>query len=274
VLHDSHRYCRRDEQGPSGTFGGGSVVSLPPLLAKIATTLDHISNGRLILGLGAGWKREEYEAHGYPYPPNAERLAQMDECIKVIKAMWTQEEPTFHGRYFAIDKAYNYPRPLQKPHPPLMIGGSGSKLLKIAAAEADIININPPIFNGKNFSNDPSAAVKFDTAELKRRLQLLQVLTKEAGRDPNAIEISGLLVVSMSKDKSDAAVQATISGLGFTDQETARRAPVLLIGTPDEVRRELRSRIEEVGMTYYIVFPASEESHKLFAEEVMPEFAR
>ena len=126
----------------------GSLVAAvafrsPPLLAKIASTLDHVSNGRLVLGLGAGWEREEYDAHSYPYPSNAERLDQLADAIKLLKVMWTQDEPTYRGTYFSIEKAYNNPRPLQKPHPPIMLGGSGSKLLKIAAAEADIANLIP-----------------------------------------------------------------------------------------------------------------------------------
>lgn len=244
----------------------------PPLLAKITSTLDHVSNGRLTLGLGAGWKQDEYEAHGYPYPANAERLAQLGETVKVLKAMWTQEEPTFRGRYFTIDKAYNQPRPVQKPHPPLMLGGSGSGLLKIAAAEADIINIIPPIFNGKDFINDPVATLKFDTAELKRRIAMLHGFTQEAGRKPQDIEISGLVFLSMSKNTADAALQKTATLLGFPDLATACRAPVALMGTPDEVRRELKSRIDNTGMTYYIVAPISEESRELFAKEIMPEF--
>ena len=74
----------------------------PPLLAKITSTLDQVSSGRLTFGLGAGWKQDEYEAHGYPYPPNKERLAQMAEAITVLKTMWTAEEPTFQGKYFSI----------------------------------------------------------------------------------------------------------------------------------------------------------------------------
>ncbi|MGH7966170.1 MAG: LLM class flavin-dependent oxidoreductase [Candidatus Binatia bacterium] len=244
----------------------------PPLLAKITSTLDQVSKGRLTLGLGAGWKQDEYEAHGYPYPSNAERLAQLGEAIKVLKAMWTQEEPTFHGKYFTVEKAYNQPRPLQRPHPPLMLGGSGSGLLKIAAAEADIINLIPPIFNGKDFVNDPVATVKFDTAELKRRIAMLQKFTKEAGRNPQDIEIGGLVFLNMSRNTGDAALRNMATHLGFPNLETAYHSPVMLMGTPDEVRRELKSRIENIGMTYYIVAPASEESRELFAKEVMPEF--
>jgi len=245
----------------------------PPMLAKIATTLDHVSNGRLILGLGAGWKRDEYEAHGYPYGTNPERLAQLAEAIKVLKAMWTQDAPTHHGRYFNIDKAYNNPRPVQHPYPPFMIGGSGSGLLRIAAVEANIINIIPPIFNGQDFVNDPAAAVKFDKPELKRRIAMLHRYAQEAGRNPGEIEISGLVIVSMSRNPADPAMQATAASVGFTDQTVARNSPVMLMGTPEQVKNELQARIKETGMTYFIVLPVSEESHELFTQEVMPAFA-
>jgi probable F420-dependent oxidoreductase len=257
----------------------GSLVAAigfrsPALLAKIASTLDHVSNGRMVLGLGAGWEREEYDAHNYPYPSNSERLDQLADAIKLIKAMWTQDAPTYHGAHFSIDKAYNNPRPLQKPYPPIMLGGSGSKLLKIAAAEADIANLIPPIFNGKDLINDPAAAVRFDKPELKRRIARLHGLAKEAGRDPRDIELSGLSLVTVSKDKHrvDAAVAEVAKRFGFPDAEAARRAPSILGGTPDELRREIRSRIEEIGVTYFVVLPDSEDSHDLFAREVMPEF--
>jgi probable F420-dependent oxidoreductase len=247
----------------------------PPMLAKIASTLDHVSGGRLILGLGAGWMREEYDAHGYPYPSNVERLAQLAETIAVLKAMWTENEPTYRGRYFTVDKAYNHPRPMQKPHPPIMIGGAGSKLLEVAAAEADIVNFIPPIFHGRDAIGDPSAAVRFDRADLKRRIRMLQRFATRAGRDPRGIETSGLVLLNMSKEKkqADAAVRDTASRMGFSDDEAVRRAPVLLMGTPDEVRRELSSRVEEFGIAYYIVFPVSEESYELLVREVIPAFA-
>src|SRR5271170_922664 len=169
----------------------------PAMLAKIASTLDHLSDGRLIMGLGAGWQRSEYDAHGYPYPSNLERIDQLGDAIKVLKAMWTQAEPTYHGRYFSVVKAYNNPRPVQKPHPPIMIGGSGRKILQIAGAEAQISNLIPPIINGKDFVQDPSAAVKFDKAEIKRRIAMLQGFAKESGRASDAVEISGIVLLSI-----------------------------------------------------------------------------
>jgi alkanesulfonate monooxygenase SsuD/methylene tetrahydromethanopterin reductase-like flavin-dependent oxidoreductase (luciferase family) len=116
--------------------------------------------------------------------------------------------------------------------------------------------------------------VRFDKAELKRRIGMLHGLAKEAGRDPNDIEISGLSLVTISKDKGRAysAVQELAKKMGFPNDEAARRAPSILGGTPDEVKREIRSRIEEIGMTYFVVLPDSEESHELLAKEVMAEF--
>jgi probable F420-dependent oxidoreductase len=244
----------------------------PPMLAKITSTLDQVSQGRLTLGLGAGWKQDEYEAHGYPYPSNAERLAQLAETIQVLKAMWTQAEPTFEGKHFSIRKAYNNPRPVQKPHPPLMLGGSGSGLLKIAVAEANILNIIPPIFNGKDFVNDPAMTVKFDTPYLKRRLGMLHGYLEAAGRDPHDLELSGLLLLHLSRDPTDPALAKTAARLGFPNVDMALRSPLLLMGTPDKVKRDLHTRIEELGFTYNIVVPASAESQDLFVKEIMPAF--
>jgi probable F420-dependent oxidoreductase len=246
----------------------------PPMLAKIASTLDHLSNGRLVLGIGSGWQRSEYDAHGYPYPSNIERLEQLHEAIKLIKAMWTEEEPAYQGRYFSVNKAYNNPRPVQKPHPPIMVGGSGSKLLRITAAEAQIANLIPPIINGKDFAQDPAAGVKFDKPDLKQRIEKLRRLSVEFGRAADAVEIGGLAMIRLSRSKSeiDAAVRQTASAMGFPGDDAVRNSPVFLIGTPEEVKREVRSRIEEFGMTYFITFPGSAESRDLLVKEIMPEF--
>ncbi|MGH8597632.1 MAG: LLM class flavin-dependent oxidoreductase [Gammaproteobacteria bacterium] len=245
----------------------------PPLLAKILSCVDLASNGRLIAGLGAGWQPTEYHAHNYPFPSTAVRLEQLDEGIQILKAMWTQAEPTYRGKHFYIEKAYNFPRPLQTPHPPLMLGGSGTGLLKIAAREATILNIIPPTGNGKDFVNDPVATLKFDTARLKQRIALLQSLMREVGRDPQEMELGGLLLLGLSSNKEDPALRQFASKLGFPDFATAQRAPVCILGTPDEAKAELARRIADTGVTYYIFAMASEESQALFVKEVMPAFS-
>lgn len=246
----------------------------PALLAKIASTLDVVSEGRLVLGLGAGWQRNEYDAHGIPYPSNAERLDQLGEGIAVLKAMWTEEVPRWRGRYFAIDGAYNKPRPVQRPHPPIMVGGSGERLLPITAAEADIANLIPPIYNGKDLIQDPAAAVRFDKARLKRKIDRVRRLAEQAGRDPSAIEMGGLSLVSLSADAraADQAAEGLARQMGYPSADAARQSPSILVGTPDQVKRELRARIEELGTTFFVVFTTTRETADLFARDVMPAF--
>ena len=137
----------------------------PALLAKTMASIDNLSGGRFIAGLGAGWFREEYDAYGFPYPSNAERIEQMGDGIKLLKAMWTQDEPTYHGRYFKIDKAICDPKPVQRPLP-ILIGGGGKRILEIAAQEADVLNLNPPITKGYV---DIVEALKFDRATVLKR---------------------------------------------------------------------------------------------------------
>jgi probable F420-dependent oxidoreductase len=245
----------------------------PPMLAKILSCVDLASNGRVIAGLGAGWQPTEYKAHNYPFPPTAVRLEQLDEAIQILKAMWTQAEPTYHGKHFYVEKAYNNPRPIQQPHPPIMLGGSGTGLLKIAAREATILNIIPPTGNGKDFVNDPVATLKFDMTVLKQRIALLHKFMQDGGRDPKEMELGGLLLLGLSRKENDPALQQLASQLGFPDFATAQRAPVCILGTPDEAKRELHRRIKETGVTYYIFVASSEESQDLFVKEVMPEFA-
>jgi len=126
--------------------GLGQIVTCnsyryPSVLAKMGATLDVISNGRLNLGIGAGWYKLEYNAYGIPYPKDSVRIAQLREAVQIIKKMWTEDEPSFHGQYYTIDKAINSPKPIQKPHPPILIGGRGKKLtLGVMAEFADRCN--------------------------------------------------------------------------------------------------------------------------------------
>lgn len=245
----------------------------PALLAKTASTLDCISNGRLILGLGSGWQRTEYDAHGFPYPSTTERLDQLEDGIRVLKAMWTQDEPTYQGRYFSIKNAYNHPRPVQKPYPPLMLGGSGKKLLEIAARHADIALLTPPIYHDKDSVQDPAAAVNFTKTVLKRRIDQLKALARDAGRDPDSIELASLVFATIARDKAraDALVAETAARMHFPSPEAARSAPALLMGTADEVKRELQSRIE-MGLTYFTAAVFGQESYEIFVNEIMPAF--
>jgi probable F420-dependent oxidoreductase len=242
----------------------------PAVLGKITATLDHISEGRLIVGLGAGWQRAEYEAYDLPFPSNAERVRQLEDAIKLLKIMWADPEPTYHGTDFAIDKAYNYPQPVQKPHPPIMVGGGGRKVLQIAGRHADILSLVPPNPDG---SNDLRRSMAFGRRQFRERVDMFYEGARAAGRDVSKLEISTLSYMLMSRDKSQAEqmLGASASEAG-TDLETARRAIAYVSGTPDEVKREIRLRCEELDLSYFSFYFSSREMLNLFASDVMPEF--
>jgi probable F420-dependent oxidoreductase len=244
----------------------------PALLAKCATTLDHASEGRLILGLGAGWQVSEYEAHGYPFPPVSQRVAELAEQVQILKALWSQEEPAFEGRYFRIQNGGNLPLPIQQPGPPIMLGGSAPSILELAAAEASVLNIIPPTSNGKDFPNDPIATRRFDMAVMKKKIARLREILQARGRASDAIELGGLLLLGMSRDENDSGLRDMARQLGFDDYEEARRSPVALLGTPSQIRDTLEERIADTGVTYYMMFAADDQSWSLFAKEVLPHF--
>ena len=114
----------------------------PALLAKMASTVDVMSHGRLDFGIGAGWYEEEYRAYGYPYPDGPERLRMLDEALQIIRAMWTEDYATFEGKYYQVRGAINEPKGVQKPHPPIWVGGGGEQVtLKLVAKYGDACNI-------------------------------------------------------------------------------------------------------------------------------------
>jgi F420-dependent oxidoreductase-like protein len=142
----------------------------PSLLAKMASCVDVMSHGRLNLGIGAGWYQHEYVAYGYEYRDAPERLRMLRESLQVIKAMWTQDEASFDGRYYKILGAINEPKPVQKPHPPIWIGGAGEKVtLKLVAQYGDACNFNA------------------DVATVRHKLEVLRSHCETVGRDYDSI---------------------------------------------------------------------------------------
>jgi F420-dependent oxidoreductase-like protein len=142
----------------------------PSLLAKMASGIDVMSRGRLILGIGAGWYEHEYLAYGYQYPETPERLRMLRESLQVIKAMWIDERATFDGRYYQVRGAINEPKPVQKPHPPIWIGGSGEKVtLKLVAQYGDGCNVGG------------------DVATVRHKLDVLREHCETVGRDYGSV---------------------------------------------------------------------------------------
>lgn len=148
----------------------GVTYRNPALLAKMVTTLDILSKGRAILGLGAAWNEDEHAGYGFEFPPIGRRMDRLDEAAHIAKLMFTEERPTFTGKYFQIDRALNVPRPIQAGGPRLLIGGAGEqRTLRIVAKYADISNWFPGL------------------EDTKRKLGLLEGYCEQLGRDPGTI---------------------------------------------------------------------------------------
>jgi F420-dependent oxidoreductase-like protein len=148
----------------------GVTYRNPALLAKMVTTLDVLSKGRAILGIGAAWNEDEHAGYGFDFPAIGRRMDRLDEAVHIAKLMFTEERPTFHGKFFHIDRALNVPRPIQPGGPKVLIGGAGEqRTLRIVARYADISNWFPGV------------------EETKRKIGILEKYCAEEGRDPATI---------------------------------------------------------------------------------------
>jgi probable F420-dependent oxidoreductase len=242
----------------------------PALLAKMVASLDVISGGRMELGIGAGWLAREYEAYGYPFPPMAVRLAQLREALRVVKLLWSGEPVDYEGSHYRLRGAICAPRPVQQPRPPILVGGGGDGLLAIAALEADVVNIVPPASHG---AADREAVRRFTLARFRRKAARVRQLAAEAGRDPATLALSAMFFVHIAED--DAGVRALVDAVAARYGLEARAAeefPLMLIGTPSQLRERLAERIALLDLGYVVLHFASPDALARFAAEVLPVF--
>jgi probable F420-dependent oxidoreductase len=225
----------------------------PGTTASATTTLDHLSGGRAILGIGSGWTKLEFEMMGAPFPEIQPRLRMLDEAVRVIKQLWTNDRTTFDGEFYHLRDAISVPKPVQKPHPPVMLGGSGKGLLRIAAREADIVNVISDA--GRAGTILPSEVAKLTDEAFRRKLDFVRTEAKAAGRDPGALTLSSAIFIPMLADTPEAARDFATGLGGFfgLPEAEVRRMPMVLIGTAEECAAELRRRAAEWGVSHYIL---------------------
>jgi len=212
-----------------GTMVTGVTYRNPALLAKIVTTLDVISAGRTILGIGAAWYDVEHEGLGVEFPPVAQRMDRLEEAVQICRAMFRDEVATFEGRYYSIHEARNLPRPVQPDGPPILIGGGGEKrTLRLVALYADYCNIVG------------------DAATIKHKIAVLHEHCAEVGRDPATITVSRLstLVLTDSPEETEATWEF-LRGVEGMD------ASGVNVGTEDEILAQV-DELAAAGVDYCI----------------------
>src|SRR6202171_781778 len=191
-----------------GTLVTGVTYRNPAMLAKMVTTLDVISKGRAILGLGAAWNEDEHKGYGFEFPPIGRRMDRLDEALTIAKLMFTQDRPTFEGKYYKIDRALNVPRPIQPGGPKILIGGTGERrTLRLLAQHGDI---------GHWFGGE--------IAELQRKKQIFYEHCQAVKRDPSEVQLTlGANPVLVGRDEGGKAI---LDGLTPERRATARVATV------------------------------------------------
>jgi len=224
----------------------------PALMAKMASTVDILSHGRLDFGIGAGWYEHEYRAYGYGYPGAPERLRYLREAVQLILAMWTQDEAVFEGKYYHVHGAINQPKGVQKPHIPLLIGGGGEQVtLKLVAQYGDACNIG-----------------HLDNEGLERKFSILKKHCEDIGRDYNSIKRTVLFNCAIAETDKEAMAK---TGPYARNIPSGRIREQALAGTPETIRRRLKE-IEQAGAQEVIIFMQDSkdlEPVRMFARECM-----
>lgn len=232
----------------------------PAVLAKQIASLDHYSRGRIDFGYGAGWKEVEYNAYGIPFPSAGVRLKQLVEGIQVIKKLWTEDVANFKGEYFELNDAVSFPKPFQKPYPPIWVGTmyAKPKMLNIAAKYADGINL----------------AWAYTQEVFKEKMEELDALCERYDRKPNSLLRSyGIWTRIYETEKEKQKTWKEIAEKrGVTLEQLTKRYKGSMHGTIEEIIEWLKD-YKKYGIENYIfMFPQNQEIEqmKMFQEEIMP----
>ena len=228
----------------------------PALLAKMASTVDTMSNGRLLFGLGAGWYEHEWRAYGYGFPETRERMRAFREACQIIHRMWAEDGVAFDGEHYKIDRPINEPKGVSEPHPQFWIGGGGEKVtLRLVARWGDACNV----------MGDPD--------RLRHKFGVLEGHCDDLGRDPDEITRSTSVNVFPLEGGDDPVSATELARGGMAYDEYSKQ---YVVGTAEEIIDRLRPKVE-AGVNYFIVYMPrvayDPEPVRRFAREVVPAFA-
>lgn len=241
----------------------------PAITAQSLATLDHLSGGRAVLGIGSGWTETEFRMTGIPYPPIGERLRMLDESLTCIRGLWGDEPFSHDGEFFHFHEADLLPRTVQKPHPPIVLGGGGKGLLRIAARHGSVLNLIADV--GRQGYISMEGASRLDHDAFQGKIDFVRAEAARLGRDPNAVEISNFAFLTMLADSPQAATamrEGLASGLGLAPDDVVR-APMALVGTTEEMVTELRRRRDAWGVREIVIQWQDQAATENFARDVI-----
>lgn len=223
----------------------------PAVLAKDLATLDLLSEGRLEIGIGAGWLAADHESIGQPWPTPGQRIERLRESLAVLRACFTTSPADYEGSHFRLSGVMNEPLPVQKPHPPFLIGGGGKRVLTLAAQEADIVSFVPNMSAGKVGRESAANATGAATAEKLRWVR------EAAGDRFDSIELHTNLTNVFVTDDRLPTMEKVARGYGLESSQDALEIPHVVIGTPTQCVEQLQRRREKTGISHYTVFAAN-----------------
>jgi probable F420-dependent oxidoreductase len=221
----------------------GNDYKHPAVVAKEAATIDVLSDGRVELGIGAGWMKVDYDALGWEYDRPGVRIARLEEALAVINGAWSEGAYDFAGEHYTIQQYDGIPKPVQQPRPPIVIGGGGEKLLKLAGREADIVGINPNLRAG---AVGPDAIKSALAAETTQKIEWVR---QGAGDRFDDLELQIRYFVASITDDPHGLADAIAPGFGITGDE-ALASGLALVGTVDACIEMLQERRERWGVSY------------------------
>ena len=220
----------------------------PVLVAREAATVDLLTEGRFELGLGAGHMQSEYNQAGLSFDAGRIRVERLSEAVTLIKRLLSGEQVTLAGRYYSVTGHTIYPLPVQRPHPPILVGGNGLNLLRLAAREADIVGLSGITFRGGGAAPDISG---WRVSEIDRRTRLIRAVS---GDRYEGLELSALVQrVVVTNDRRKAAEDLASRWMQLSPEEVLE-SPYVLIGTVDEIIEDIQARRERWGISYYTIF--------------------
>ena len=229
----------------------------PVMLAKEAATLDLLSGGRFELGLGAGWMRSEYERAGIPFDSAGVRVNRLEEAVHIIKGLFAGEPLNFSGQYYTVTNLEGFPKPIQRPNPPIFVGGGSKRILSIAAREANIVGFGP-----RTRADGSGLDTTDATAEATERK--VAWVRQAAGERFNELELNAIVFTVVVTDQRKQASEQLTQRFQMTTQQVLEM-PHCLVGTVDQITEDLLYRREKYGISYVSIF---EESIEAFAPVV------